>query len=656
MPAEVVPGKGNAPRRARFLIPTQLPRRGELVAACAVALLIVHLVFAQLTLVLAVVFVVVSRVSRWRPWWLLVPAAAGIVWTLAIGLGSAAHGFAAGPAHLLGYMSAHGLAGLHGVFSGAGAWLPWQAPLALVAASAEAAVAGWLDWLHTDEWALAPPRPGLVALARRAGVTRAIRSGGVVTRDGGSLGVAPATGARVGLSWAEATAGVLFTGAAARDVAATSFQLMHASLRLRKPVIALDLSGDPAVGSALSAACTATGVPLRTFGTGETDSGCYEPFRDGEAARRTELMLALLGGGGVAGGGGGGVAGGGGAQTTLRGVFELIGQVPAGPQVPVLDDVLHLLNPMAMQARLGLVSGASPLAAQITEHVRDAARQVQSDPETTVTVARQLEAVRKSPAGRWLRPGGADHAGIDLGRVVRERSAVLFQVDSPGMARLVCADLLANCAPRVPPVHAAPSPLSPPPAGGHPDEIVLPSGEPTAVVELTRRIPVPVPGVTAILADIDLLARCLPGAELTADLGGDWYEGRARVTLGPVRLSFTGVAHVAERGERRIRVLAQGGDPASGQARADITLTAVGDIPDTVLAASARLYLTGRIASFGRSLTADVAAQMFTEFAAAIERAATGRRPDAVRPAGGLRLMAAILRRRLRSLLGRRRT
>ena len=190
-------------------------------------------------------------------------------------------------------------------------------------------------------------------------------------------------------------------------------------------------------------------------------------------------------------------------------------------------------------------------------------------------------------------------------------------------------------------------------AGQHPDRIALPPADPTAVVDLTRELPVPADAVTRILADIHLLARCLPGAELTEELGDDWYKGRARVTLGPVRLSFTGLAHVAERDERRIRVLAQGGDPASGQAQADITLTVTDRGPHaTALAATARLYLTGRIASFGRSLSGDVAAQMFGEFAAAIERAATMQAPVAARPAGALRLIAAVLARRLRALLG----
>jgi len=89
------------PRRARHLIPTQLPRRGEVIAACAVLVLLAHLLFAQLTLVLAVTFAVVSKASRWRGWWLAVPAVAGLAWMLAIGPRAAAAGFAAGPAQIL---------------------------------------------------------------------------------------------------------------------------------------------------------------------------------------------------------------------------------------------------------------------------------------------------------------------------------------------------------------------------------------------------------------------------------------------------------------------------------------------------------------------------------------------------------------------------
>lgn len=254
------------PRRARHLIPTQLPRRGEVVAAFAVLVLLAHLLFAQLTFVLAVVFAAVSKTSRWRLWWLAVPAVAGLGWTLAIGPRAAAAGLAAGPAQILAYLSGgHPLSRLlhpRGAFAGAGGWLPRQFPLALIAAAAEAALVGWLDWVHTDEWAVRPPRPGALAAVRGALARRATSAGVVVTRDGCVLGVAPGSGARVVLGWPEIAGGVLVTGADARTLAVSSLQVAHAALRRRKPLIVLDLTGDGALAGVLGAACAATGTPL----------------------------------------------------------------------------------------------------------------------------------------------------------------------------------------------------------------------------------------------------------------------------------------------------------------------------------------------------------------------------------------------------------
>jgi hypothetical protein len=272
MHTEVMPGAGSMPRRARHLIPTQLPRRGEVVAAFAVLVLLAHLLFAQLTLVLAAVFAAVSKTTRWRLWWLAVPAAAGLAWTLAIGPGAAAAGFAAGPAQILGYLSGAHLARRllqpHGAFAGAGAWLPRQFPIALIAAAAEAALVGWLHWVHTDEWAVRPPRPGALAAARGALAMRTTRAGAVVTRDGCVLGVAPDSGARVVLGWPEIAGGVLVAGADDRMLAVSSLQVVHAALRRRKPLIALDLNGDGTLAGVLGAACGATGTPLRAAGEG----------------------------------------------------------------------------------------------------------------------------------------------------------------------------------------------------------------------------------------------------------------------------------------------------------------------------------------------------------------------------------------------------
>jgi carbon-monoxide dehydrogenase small subunit len=203
-----------------------------------------------------------------------------------------------------------------------------------------------------------------------------------------------------------------------------------------------------------------------------------------------------------------------------------------------------------------------------------------------------------------------------------------------------------NCGPRAGTDSAQPAV----PGGGHPERIALPDSEPTITVSLRRKLPVPLQDVARILGDVNLLAQCLPGAELTGALGDDWYQGRIRVSLGPLRLAFTGVAHIVERDDGRIRVLAQGGDPASGQAQAEISLIAAPEGGGSALTATARLYLTGRIASFGRSLSRDVAAHMFTEFTAAVDRAVSGPRPE-TRRLSVFRLITLTVIRRFRNVM-----
>ena len=85
------------PRRARYLVPRGLPYRGEVLAACVVAVVLAHVLFAQLTMVVAAAVFLTTRVTRWRLSWLLVPVAVAVAWTLAAGPRSAAAGFAAGP-------------------------------------------------------------------------------------------------------------------------------------------------------------------------------------------------------------------------------------------------------------------------------------------------------------------------------------------------------------------------------------------------------------------------------------------------------------------------------------------------------------------------------------------------------------------------------
>lgn len=194
------------------------------------------------------------------------------------------------------------------------------------------------------------------------------------------------------------------------------------------------------------------------------------------------------------------------------------------------------------------------------------------------------------------------------------------------------------------------------PAAAPPQEVRLPSGPPSAVVDVTSTLHSPVERVWAVLDDFDLLARCLPGARLTEVLDDDRYRGRAVVALGPVKLSFDGLAQVVERepAAHRLRFHAQGADAGGSATQADVVLTAeAGPDGGTVLTAHADVHLTGRVAQFGRALAGDVSRRLFEQFAASVDEAAeTG---SVTEPNRGtqLRLVLGTARDTVRALVRR---
>ena len=310
------PGTEPLPRRGRPVIPAGIPRRREVLALFAVTIVAGHLVFTPVTFVVAIVLAAAARASRWRPSWLAVPASVGLAWLLATGLGNALAAFTAWPSGILGSLSAghrsarpgHPFAAFHAAWS----TLPGQLPLALICGAAEAAVLGWLAWLHTDEWSVPAPRPGALAAVRARYAGAVIRAGAVLTSDGCALGVEPTNGDVAELRWTEMSGGLLVTGDDPQDVALASLQVVHAALRRRKPLIVVDQGEGGSLGRALTAACMATGTPLRTdgsamgvaVGAGSGGAGGPGDVGDGAGAWGAGVMDGARAGGGaeVAGG------------------------------------------------------------------------------------------------------------------------------------------------------------------------------------------------------------------------------------------------------------------------------------------------------------------------------------------------------------------
>jgi uncharacterized protein len=127
----------------------------------------------------------------------------------------------------------------------------------------------------------------------------------------------------------------------------------------------------------------------------------------------------------------------------------------------------------------------------------------------------------------------------------------------------------------------------------------------------------PIEKVWQFFGNIPQVATCLPGAELTEDLGGEKYKGKVAIRMGPVRLQFAGTADVTERDEaaRRIVVHAAGADEKGrGQASMIVTATLAKSGSGTRVDVTQDLQLSGAAAQYGRGMISDVSSVLMHDF------------------------------------------
>src|ERR1700723_179200 len=132
----------------------------------------------------------------------------------------------------------------------------------------------------------------------------------------------------------------------------------------------------------------------------------------------------------------------------------------------------------------------------------------------------------------------------------------------------------------------------------------------------------PVEKVWEFFGDIPQVATCLPGAELTEDLGGEKYKGRVAIRMGPVRLQFAGTAEIAERDDaaKRLVLNAAGAEEKGrGQASMVVTATLVRSGRGTKVNVAQDIQLSGAAAQYGRGMISDVSSVLMRDFATTMQ-------------------------------------
>ena len=133
-------------------------------------------------------------------------------------------------------------------------------------------------------------------------------------------------------------------------------------------------------------------------------------------------------------------------------------------------------------------------------------------------------------------------------------------------------------------------------------------------------VPLPPDQAWPVLMDIQRIAPCMPGAQLTEVVDERTYKGNIAVRLGPVALTFAGLVKFEEIDDanRSARVKAQGTDAkgrGGANAAASFRLEPAG--AGSKVLVHTDLTLSGAVAQYGRGvgMIQATAAQLMKQFA-----------------------------------------
>jgi carbon monoxide dehydrogenase subunit G len=189
-------------------------------------------------------------------------------------------------------------------------------------------------------------------------------------------------------------------------------------------------------------------------------------------------------------------------------------------------------------------------------------------------------------------------------------------------------------------------------------------------------VPLPPDQAWAVLMDIQRIAPCMPGAELTEVVDPQTYKGKVSVRLGPVALAFGGVVKFenVDAAGHTAKVKAQGTDSKGrGGANAVVDFRIEPALGGSKVLVHTNLQLSGAVAQYGRGVGVieATASQLIGQFAnnlkaqisattpaasatpGAAPASSAAPPPQPAAPISGFSLMANVLWTMLKRLFGR---
>ena len=142
-------------------------------------------------------------------------------------------------------------------------------------------------------------------------------------------------------------------------------------------------------------------------------------------------------------------------------------------------------------------------------------------------------------------------------------------------------------------------------------------------LEQSFTVAAPVEQVWDMLVDVERVAPCLPGAEVTGQRPDGSYEGNFTVKLGPTTASYRGSLKMdsLDEASRTATMHANGTDKrGQGGAHAVIVSTLHQEGEETVVDVITDFTITGRLARFGRGgMIEDISKRMLRDFSQCLQ-------------------------------------
>ena len=173
----------------------------------------------------------------------------------------------------------------------------------------------------------------------------------------------------------------------------------------------------------------------------------------------------------------------------------------------------------------------------------------------------------------------------------------------------------------------------------------------------------------AVLSNINELATCMPGAQITEQVDTNHYKGSVRVKVGPAVAAFAGTIEVLslDAAARTLKMVGKGADKGGSSASMELTasLLPAGN-GQCLLHGHSEVIVNGKFAQFGGRMMTSVSDMILAQFAETFSQKALALQtggaeagvgpsaPKVARELNALAILWALIKKFFAGLFGKR--